>query len=195
MVAPSSWTRLGLALLCGALVGCQTPWHLPWGQSAPISNPLFVAASNEEILWERTVDVLHDFLFEIAREDRFARVIETEYKTGAGVLEPWHHETVGHENRWESTLQSVRRRVVVRVMPDERGTGYLVGIEAYKELEDLPGVAANSPGGATFQESTPLSRDLNLVVGQSAPSGWIPAGRDRLLEQSILESLSLAYSQ
>ena len=61
---------------------------------------------------------------------------------------------------------------------------------AFKEFEDLPGVAANSPGGATFLESKPLDRDLNLVVGQSAPSGWMSAGRDYQLEQSIVGQLN-----
>ncbi len=41
----------------------------------------------------------------------------------------------------------------------------------------------------------PVGRDLNLVVGQSAPSGWIPVGRDPAVEQRILASLQLAYSR
>lgn len=159
------------------------------------ANPLPVAAVNDEILWERTVDVLHDFHFQIARENRFSRVIETDYRTGSSLFEPWHQDSVGLENRLESTLQSVRRKVLVRVLPSEQGAGYLVSVEAFQEREDLPGIAANSPGGATFQESTPLQRDLNLVVGQSAPSGWIAMGRDAALEQKILQSLQVAYSR
>lgn len=185
-----------LLLLCilgvFSAVGCAAPW--PSSRSpAPVTNPLFVPATNEGVLWERTVDVVHDFHFEIARENRFSRIIETEYRTGSNVLEPWHRDSVGLENRWESTLQSVRRKVILRLIPDEQGTGYLVSVEAFKELEDLPGVAANSPGGATFQESTPLERDLNLVVGQSTPSGWIPVGRDVVLEQRMIEALQSAY--
>ncbi|MBX3439594.1 MAG: hypothetical protein KF861_19050 [Planctomycetaceae bacterium] len=172
----------------------MSPW-MASGSFAPVANPLPVMATNDEVLWERTVDVLHDFHFEIARESRFSRVIETEYRTGSGVLEPWHQDSVGSENRWESTLQSIRRKVIVRVLPSGDGAGYLVTVEAFKESEDLAGVAANSPGGATFQEATPLDRDLNQVVGQSAPSGWIPLGRDAALEQHILRSLQVAYSR
>jgi hypothetical protein len=65
----------------------------------------------------------------------------------------------------------------------------MVSVEAFKELEDLPGRAANSASGATFQESEPLKRDLNLVVGQTAPSGWIFKGRDRALEHALLSDL------
>ncbi|MEW4528276.1 MAG: hypothetical protein ACF8PG_14895 [Maioricimonas sp. JB045] len=183
-----------LLCLCLPLSGCAGPGRAPWANVAPATNPLYVAASNEEVLWERTVDVLHDFHFELARENRLARVIETDWRVGSGLLEPWHHDSVGFTNRLESTLQSVRRRVQITIIPDDRGAGYLVNVAAFKEFEDLPGVAANSPGGATFSESTPLERDLNPVVGQSSPSTWIPAGRDLALEQAILTNLQAAYS-
>jgi hypothetical protein len=186
--------RFAIVVLTCALGGCALPW-MATSRMPPAPNPMLVQASNHEVLWERTVDILHDFHFEIASENRFSRVIETEYRTGSNLLEPWHQDSVGVENRLESTLQSVRRKVFVRLTPEEAGRGYAVSVEAYKELEDLPGVAANSPGGATFQESTPLQRDLNLVVGQSSPSGWLPAGRDAALEQKILQSLQIAYSQ
>ena len=74
-----------------------------------MANPSFVSMTNDEALWEKTVDVLHAYQFEIAREDRFSRLIETQYKVGSGVFEPWHKETIGLANRLESTLQSVRR--------------------------------------------------------------------------------------
>ena len=61
--------------------------------------------------------------------------------------------------------------------------------EVFKELEDVRGLAATSAGAATFQTSSDLSRDLNLVVGQTAPSGWITKGRDVALEQAFLRRL------
>ena len=158
------------------------------GVTAP--NPLFVSTTNEDFLWERMIETLEDFQFPIRKENRQSRVIETDYKVGASLFEPWHGDSVGFTNRLESTLQSVRRRVVVTMIPSDQQPGYTVSVEAYKEFEDLPGVAANSPGGATFLESKPLDRDLNLVVGQTAPSGWMWAGRDYQLEQSIVGQLS-----
>ena len=173
--------------------GCHAPGRFS-GSPHPVANPLGVRAVSDDGIWERTVDVLHDYKFQIAREDRLARVIETDYKVGSGCLEPWHHDSVGPANRLESTLQSVRRRVRITLMPVDATGNYTVTVEAFKETEDLPGLAANSPGAATFQESTPLQRDLNPVVGQSRPSGWIPVGRDFDLEQAILASLSQAYT-
>ncbi|WP_437204555.1 hypothetical protein [Planctomicrobium sp. SH664] len=160
-----------------------------------VSNPLLVSTSNEEIVWERAIDVLHDFNFEIAVENRLGRVIETVPKTGASLLEPWHWDSVGCENRLESTLQSIRRIVQVSLQPNDQYNGYLVSVTAYKEVEDLPGIAGNSRGGATFSESTPLERDLDAVVGQTTPSTWVPLGRDPDLEQAILQRLRAVYSR
>lgn len=184
--------RLGLVAASVAGPGCAaerltTP---PPAAHAALSNPLFVPVANGQYVWERVAEVLHRHQFPIAVENKPDGVIETEYKTGSGVLEPWHHDSVGLENRWESTLQSVRRRVLVTLAPSSGG--HLVGVEVYRELEDLHGLAANSAGGATFQESTPLRRDLNLVVGQSAPSGWIPQGRDPDLEHRLLTDIQRA---
>ena len=179
---------LSLSLLSGCAGGMSS---IRSGKIVGITapNPLFVSTTNEDFLWERMIETLEDFQFPIRRENRQSRVIETDYKVGASLFEPWHGDSVGFTNRLESTLQSVRRRVVVTMIPSDQQPGYTVSVEAYKEFEDLPGVAANSPGGATFLESKPLDRDLNLVVGQSAPSGWMWAGRDYQLEQSIVGQL------
>jgi hypothetical protein len=152
-----------------------------------VSNPVFIPANSQHSAWERTVDVLHDFHFPIARENRLDGVIETDYRVGSNVLEPWHGDSVGSFNRLESTLQSIRRKVRVDLTPVEGG--YLVGVEAFKEQEDLLGVAENTAGAATFRKNTPLERDLNVVVGQSSPSGWYSLGRDADLEQAILAEM------
>lgn len=173
-----------IGLLVMALSGCHS---LPFSSQAAVTNPIQVRANNYDLVWERTIDTLHDYHFEIARENRLSGEIETEYRTGASVFEPWHADAANAKERVEGTLQSIRRKVLVHITQIEGG--YLVSVEAFKELEDLPGLAANSPSGATFQESKPLKRDLNLVVGQTTPSGWIAKGRDTALEQNVLADL------
>ncbi|MGE3316334.1 MAG: hypothetical protein AB7O26_14555 [Planctomycetaceae bacterium] len=170
---------------------CALP---PTMMPAPIvAGPVHVPIANQEVVWERAVDVLHDFQFEVARENKFDNYIETQYKVGASFLEPWHRDSVGFDNRAESTFQSIRRKLIVRIIPADGG--HLVQVEAFKEIEDVQGVVANTTGGATFQESAPLRRDLNLVVGQSRPSGWVPHGRDPELERAVIARLSSAYSR
>jgi hypothetical protein len=193
---PGSGVVVFLAIsIAGSGSGCALPGGPSALAASPVSNPLYVNSNNEDAVWERTVAVIHEFHFGIARENRQSRVIETDYFVGSGVLEPWHSDSVGTGNRLESTFQSIRRKVLVNILPDNQSQGYLVSVEAFKELEDLPGLAANSAGAATFSNFEPLRRDLNPVVGQSAPSGWIPLGRDVALEGAILGRLQACYSQ
>lgn len=161
------------------------------GQS-PASNPLFVQSNNQELVWERSVDALHKNLFEIQRENRLDGMIETKYKTGSGLLEPWQPDSPTLRGRLEGSLQSIRRKAFVTVTPAEGG--YLISVEAYKELEDVASVA-NSAGAATFLDNDGLQRDLQAVVGQASPSGWIPKGRDADLEQLLLDSLAQEFNR
>jgi hypothetical protein len=176
--------------LCGSLSGCV------FNRPMVAGNPVFVPAGNEDAAWERTVDVVHDY-FDIARENRMIGSqpgeIETRYRIGASLLEPWHRDSYGLENRLESSLQSIRRKAFISVTPAQGG--YLVGIEVQKQIEDLPGVANNTAGGATFSQTSPIRRDLDLVTGQSSPSGWISLGRDEVLENEMLRQVQRAFSR
>jgi len=176
--------------LCGPLSGCAMRRPVVAG------NPVFIPVANEDFAWERTVDVVHDY-FDIARENRIVGsqpgIIETRYRIGASLLEPWHHDSHGFDNRLESTLQSIRRKAIVSMTPAEGG--YLVGIEVFKEIEDLPGVANNTAGGATFSQTSPIRRDLDLVTGQSSPSGWVALGHDHILENEMVRRVQLAFSR
>lgn len=174
-----------LAMLITAVQGCAT-----FPGRGPVSNPIMVRANNSDEAWERAVDVVHLYLFEIERENKLGGLLETRYKTGANVLEPWHRDSVGLTNRMESTLQSIRRKAYVSLTPVDGG--YLIGVEAHKELEDVA-KAANLQGAATFLDDAVLQRDLNAVVGQATPSGWVSKGRDVALEQAMLKSLSSAF--
>ncbi len=181
-----------LLLLC-AMGWATVGSGCAFGRPAMVQNPFFVPAANEEQVWERTVDVVHDY-FEIERENKLDGVIETQPKVGASIVEPWHRDTPGVANRLESTLQSIRRRAYINIMPTNGG--YLVGVEVYKELEDTGGYATNtSTGAATFQPINPLQRDLTLVVDQPPTTGWIVKGRDESLESEMLISLQRAFAR
>ena len=142
----------GMMLIVAMIVATSSGCATMSGYSAPVSNPVFVRANNHEVAWERTVDVVHEYLFEIERENKLGGVLETRYKTGSNVLEPWHRDSVGYANRMESTLQSIRRKAYVSITPVQGG--YLVGVEAHKELEDVA-QAANLQGAALLE-----ARDL-----------------------------------
>ena len=137
-------------------------------------------------MWERVVDIVHDY-FEIARENRLDGIIETKPLVAAGIFEPWHHDSVGLGNRLEGSLQSIRRRGLINVQPAQGG--YVVSVEIFKEQEDVTTNPDKSAGNSTFQENRPLQRDLSLVVGDSAPKGWIALGHDQALEAKMLKQI------
>ncbi len=185
---------LGLAL---STAGCAAPMLGPAARQ-PVANPIFVPANSadpnaELFVSERAVDVLAKYNFEIDPAYQLEGTIATRYKVGSGILEPWHRESVGLGNRLESTFQPIRRKVLVHVVRADGG--FLVSVEALKEIEDLPTTTANSPGASTFIENYPLRRDLNPVLGQSTPSGWLPRGHDAALEQALLCNLQAALSR
>lgn len=151
-------------------------------------NPVLIASTDYDAVWEQAVDVMHSLQLPIRRESKLDGIIETDYKVGAGLLEPWHQDAVTFSDRLEGSFQSVRRRAVMSITPAQGG--FLVGVEVVKELENPDKLIINSPGHSTFQENTPLQRDLNVVIGPATPDGWIPQGRDPGLEQSILARLS-----
>jgi hypothetical protein len=181
-------------LLVGASVGsCALPGGLPWQPAALPGNPLVVRAQNPDEVWERTIDVLHAYHFEILRENKLSGEIETFYLTGASVLEPWHADSVGLENRLESTLQSIRRKVLVRVGPGPEG--YVVAFEVLKEVEFVAAGAGDVPAPGTFVTTTPPTQSARtLAAGATAP-GWMPRGRDLALEQALSNALAEAFGR
>jgi uncharacterized lipoprotein len=177
---------LGLIAACAGCLSSPPKAGMGGGST------LQVADGQRDALWERAVVVLNRNHFQVARESKLEGIIETEYRGGANILEPWHPDSVGFLNRMESTLQSIRRRVTINMQSSGAGT-MLVNVRVDKEIEDLPGLAANYEGGATFPEYQPLNRDLDQVVGQSGPSRWLPVGRDPLLERKLTNEIQGAY--
>jgi hypothetical protein len=161
--------------------------------------------ADHDAAWDGIVDVVDDY-FKIEREDRVHVVgeylnegqIETFYQTGATLFEPWRGDSANAYERLESTLQSIRRKAFVRVMPD--ASGYLVEVNVLKELEDVERPMYATTGAAVFRYDNSVDRNtepqpaLARQVGDQArpvanapdTKGWIDLGRDPALEQELL---------
>jgi len=159
------------------------------------ANPLYIPVTNQDWAWEQLVDVVDDY-FRVERENRVQLIgnvmtegrIDTFPQTGATWLEPHRPDSVGAENRWESTLQTIRRRAVLRVIPEQGG--YLVEVVVYKDLEDLPRPEHSSAGASTFRHDNSLNSRLSEGVLRTRFSkNWIPLGRDPPVEQQILAEI------
>jgi hypothetical protein len=96
---------------------------------------------------------------------------------------------VDSDQRWENTLQTMRRRAVVRVIPAPQG-GHLVDVQVFKELEDMV-QPEHSPiaGAGTFRYDDTFTRIVDPIGGEGATKGWIARGRDTSLEQYMIGDL------
>jgi hypothetical protein len=166
--------------------GCSAValWLMP---GPPATNPLAVPSSDFETVWKESVAVLDEY-FDIASENRLSRTIITQPRIGATMLEPWNGDTVDLAQRFEATIQTIRRHARITINPAPGG-GFLVKVEVFKELEDLPKPDRQSMGRAVFNNDFPLNRTYEIVGPVPLPQQWIPRGRDPNLEQVILERL------
>lgn len=179
-----------------AAVGCA-PFQRASIQPA-YPNPVLIPSNDYEYVWEQMVDVVNDD-FRIIREERVRQVgnmlteglVETEPLVGATLLEPWRGDSASSYERLESTLQTIRRRSIVRMIPSQGG--FLVDVAVFKELEDLKRPKHSTVGEATFRSDQSLER-FREPVGEFPQSvGWIPLGRDVAAEQRILQRLMARF--
>lgn len=194
---PTAEYRLCGLLLWAACCGCGVLHHGVRSQAtagAVLENPLFVAYPDREFVWNNVVDTVDNY-FKIERQDRVKLVgdtltegqIDTVPKIGATLLEPWYNDSVGGYERLHASLQSVRRRAVVRVIPQPGG--YLLDVTVLKELEDVDRPQTATAGGEIKRHDGSLIREKDRIDTGPLTLGWIPQGRDAALEQRIIAEL------
>jgi hypothetical protein len=168
---------------------------MPLDSGYAFENPVFVPVSDHELVWQQVVDAVDDY-FQIEREERVRIAggvitegrIETVPLPGATIFEPWRLDSTRGYEKLHATLQSIRRRASIRVMPV--ASGYSIEVAVFKELEDV-----DRPENSTIGESA-LRHDGSLVrlddedrEEESITLGWIALGRDPTLEQEILANI------
>lgn len=179
-----------------AVLACCTPL---WGCASPVfvvqqPNPAFIPIADREFLWNTLVDVIDD-AYRIEDEDRVRLVdneltvgqITTHFEPSAGWLEPWRHDTVTFFDRFEATLQSMRRQARVQVVPV--GGGFNVEVNVYKELEDVQRPLFSPASAGTLRYDTSQRHTKSTISDQPVVTGWIPQGRDTAAEQAIISQL------
>ena len=167
---------------------------LPARQMIAYANPVFIPIADPHCAWETAVDVVDDY-FRIAHEEPVRQVgnmltegcITTAAEISPTIFEPWRHDTVDPEQRLENTLQTMRRRAIVRVIPAQGG--HWVDVAVFKELEDLAQPEHATAGAATFRYDDTLSGVENPPIPGEATKGWIAKGRDVSMEQYIIAHL------
>ncbi|TWT50342.1 hypothetical protein Pla22_30840 [Rubripirellula amarantea] len=181
-----------------------------------VPNPLDLPPAEDVFVWSQVVDAVDDY-FRIAREQPVQNSgnmildgrIETSYRIGASIFEPWRKDSTAGFERLQSTLQSIRRRAIVVVRPQAVGygpddfatglsggnsrisaSGYTIEVIVQKDIEDTDRSQYSTEGRstATRHDGTVVRHDDNY---DNSPQtlGWIPLGRDTSLEQTILRDI------
>jgi hypothetical protein len=155
---------------------------------------MMVTVSDSEFLWNQIVDTVEDY-FRIKSEQRAARDsvqwlegrLETYPEVGSTLLEPWRKDALYGMQRWQSTLQTMRRTGFVRVVPTDQG--FSIGVEVIKELEDVDRSQYSTDGSAIARHDGTIVRTDRSLLGQPITLGWIRQENDAELEQQILREI------
>ncbi|MDR1958701.1 MAG: hypothetical protein LBQ54_06615 [Planctomycetaceae bacterium] len=190
---------LSIGLLLISVQGCiSDPLAETIGLQAPTPpNPIFIVNTDSNYVWDRVVDAADDY-FEIEREEPvriYGNVltegrIDTKPLIAATYLEPWYKDSVTSYDRMESTFQTIQRKAVIRVIPENGG--FSVSVAVYREIEDLQRPLRAITGSANFYNDSTIKPITEMQSGTSVSQGWISLGRDPALEQRIL--LKILYN-
>ena len=197
------WRLLAISFCLLASSGCTLE---PAGvasagpaQVVTYENPVFIPGTDFQRIWETVVDVVNDY-FRIEREEPVRLVgnvltegrLDTFPEVSSTLLEPWHRDSATSYDKVEATLQSMRRRAQVRVLPAEGG--FWVDVAVYKELENMVQPEQSTVGRATFPTESTQVRIINPIGAQEMHQGWIAKGRDPNLEQLMICQLQSRLS-
>jgi hypothetical protein len=181
-----------------ALSGCHHFWPSQAGPPPPItvaaSNPAHIGNVDPTFLWQQVVDAVDDY-FRIASEQQVRREnnnwLEGRLKTfpevSGSTFEPWRGDTTRGFERMQSTFETVRRTATVRVIPEV--TGYLVDVVVIKEQEDVDQSQFASAGASSQRHDGTIIRNNNQLRQAPVTLGWYEIGRDRQLEQKLIDSI------
>jgi hypothetical protein len=179
------------------LAGCcatgplqENPVFLHPDTTTCTSNPVYLPYGPKmyNMVFERVLDIVDDY-FEIAYSARDDGRIETFPRIAPGLGQPWKPGSPDFYQRLYATLQTIRHRAIVLIVPAREG-GYTVDVKVYKELEDLAVPLRATAGGAIFRSDNQVERQYEVVDPSVFESTWIPIGRDEKLEQAILQRLA-----
>ncbi|MCH9023391.1 MAG: hypothetical protein IID32_11615 [Planctomycetes bacterium] len=171
---------LALFLFFASVYGCATTL-------SPINRPLVIDRDFEEV-WSASRNELVRRGFVIDRLDKRIGVIETFPLVSRQWFEFWRQDVVTHDAAEEASLQTIRRRVLVKISLEPDGK---IAVECDVQVERL----ASKPK-ETITQTRPRDIFSNIsghipALGRGAGYGeaiedWIYLGKDSELEVELL---------
>jgi hypothetical protein len=167
------------AVLALAAGGC--------GESMRLDNPLLLRGVNADVTENVARRALEDLRFEIEYPEASEGHIATRGLTGASWFEFWREDTLGTDQRIESSLHTTRRRVTMAITPVAAGSEIFVKVT--KERLTAPNTGPESIGETYSLYGFQISKMYERDEIEPTRYKWIDVGRDDLLEQEILARL------
>jgi hypothetical protein len=155
----------------------------------PAENPLFVPQGQDAQQYQRVYDTVYDVAhkyFDIASSNMYAGEMLGVPRISAGIFDWIQVEGYDTYELFQSTAQSIRRRLHIQIIPAEVG-GYFVLVKVIKELED-PGQNVTPVGTHHLRPDDPTNRH-GVMPSQVTGPRWIDLGRDTRFEELILSKL------
>ncbi len=185
-----AWAGTASLLLGGCMTGpLQENPLLMRADAAPCDNPIFVPLGPNprvyNVLFEKVLEVVTDYNFEIAYSNRYDGRIETFPITAPGVGQPWKPGSPDLYQRFLATFQSIRHRAIVLISPARDG-GYFIEVQVLKELEDVPRPIRSSAAAVAFRGDATVDRQYEVIDAAVYDTSWIPLGHDTKMEQVLL---------
>ena len=140
---------------------------------------------------ELSEGVLRDFNFAVNKEDPNTGYISTRPLPGGQFFEFWRKDNVGSYNQLQSSIQSIRRTVELKM--DEQAGSLCVACNVKLERlslseppEEVRGLQFDRFTGRRIRTA---AMKMELEPGQAA---WVDLGTDTILESVILERIERA---
>ena len=175
------WARVAAlaAALAAAGAGCK--------EALRLENPLALRGVDADTAESEARRVLEELRFEIEYPEASKGRIATRGLTGASWFEFWRGDTIGAEQRIESSLHTTRRRVTVAITPVASGSE--VFVQVTKERLTAPNQGPESIGQTYSLYDFEISKMFEPDEVAPTYNKWLDVGRDDLLEQEILARL------
>jgi hypothetical protein len=189
----TAWTSAVTMLVAGCMVGPiqDNPMLIRPDPAVIVENPVWVPSLGVYgaygKVFENVLDIVDDY-FEIAYSCRQDGWIVGFPRISPGFEQFWKPGTPDHYQRLEATLQTMRHRCEVHIQPAEDG-GFFVQVTVYKELEDLERPTRATAGAAAFRSDPTVERQFEVIDPTVIDTKWIPKGRNKELEQLILQRI------
>ena len=170
------------------LAGCATPIQA-------VNNPLEVAPSEYDRLFEAIVHELRDRGFVVDRRDYRFGTVSTRPVGSPTILEPWRADNTTDNQAFASTVNYQRRQITVTLEPVEPAPGtdqphrYLLRAEVIVERVVVPTTYAT--GSTTGRRVIGKLTRVPTEWQQRGITGhyWRPIGRDPYLEQQLIDAI------